>query len=183
MIHVADPVAFFDPLDAENERWEELRAHPDWHFPSPPYPSFLSIVEGLARVVERHPTTTFIGAHVGFHTENLEWVGALPDRCDNFHVDIAARVAELGRQPHAARQFFSEYSDRILFGTDAPPDVAEYRLHYRFLESGDDHFDYSPHGPENKAAGRSRAWICLPKPWLRCTHETPRVFLESEMCS
>lgn len=29
MIHVADPVAFFDPLDATNERWEELQAHPD----------------------------------------------------------------------------------------------------------------------------------------------------------
>ena len=31
-IHVADPIAFFRPLDARNERWEELREHPDWHF-------------------------------------------------------------------------------------------------------------------------------------------------------
>ncbi len=28
LIHVADPVAFFDPIDATNERWEELGAHP-----------------------------------------------------------------------------------------------------------------------------------------------------------
>jgi len=49
VILVADPVAFFEPLDAENVRWDELRAHPDRHFPSPTYPSFLSIVEGLAR--------------------------------------------------------------------------------------------------------------------------------------
>ena len=28
----------FDPLDATNERWEELRAHPDWHF-WPPRPT------------------------------------------------------------------------------------------------------------------------------------------------
>ena len=40
MIHVADPVAFFWPLDHTNERWEELHAHPDWQFPSPPFPAF-----------------------------------------------------------------------------------------------------------------------------------------------
>jgi hypothetical protein len=39
MIHVADPVAFFDPVDATNERWEELGAHPDWAFTSPPLPA------------------------------------------------------------------------------------------------------------------------------------------------
>ena len=71
MIHVADPVAFFDPLDETNERWEELHAHPDWQFPSPPFPSFMSIMNGLARLVERHPRTTFIGAHVGCYAENL----------------------------------------------------------------------------------------------------------------
>ena len=31
-IHIADPIAFFEPLDERNERWEELHAHPDWHF-------------------------------------------------------------------------------------------------------------------------------------------------------
>lgn len=40
LIHIADPVAFFQPLDHTNERWEELHAHPDWHFPSPEFPSF-----------------------------------------------------------------------------------------------------------------------------------------------
>ena len=32
VVHVADPVAFFDALDEINERWEELAGHPDWHF-------------------------------------------------------------------------------------------------------------------------------------------------------
>jgi predicted TIM-barrel fold metal-dependent hydrolase len=65
LIHVADPPAFFQPLDATNERWEELSAHPDWHFPSPPYPAFTTIADALARLVAGHPRTTFIGAHVG----------------------------------------------------------------------------------------------------------------------
>ncbi|MGQ0605306.1 MAG: amidohydrolase family protein, partial [Anaerolineales bacterium] len=106
LIHVADPVAFFDPIDEHNERWEELGAHPDWHFPSPPFPSFLSILNGLATLVARHPHTRFIGAHVGCYAENLKWVGDLLDRCPNFFIDISARIGELGRQPYTARRFF-----------------------------------------------------------------------------
>ena len=39
LIHIADPVAFFEPLDATNERWEELHGHPDWHFWPPMDPA------------------------------------------------------------------------------------------------------------------------------------------------
>lgn len=143
MIHVADPVAFFDPLDETNERWEELHAHPDWHFPSPPFPPFLSIVGGLAELVARHPHTIFIGAHVGCYAENLGWVGALLDCCPNFHVDISARLGELGRQPYTTRRFFLQYADRILFGSDMGPDPAAYRVIYRFLETDDEYFNYN----------------------------------------
>jgi predicted TIM-barrel fold metal-dependent hydrolase len=142
MIHVADPVAFFDPLDETNERWEELHAHPDWQFPSPPFPSFMMIMEGLANLVARHPQTTFIGAHVGCYSENLQWVGQLLDRCPNFYVDISARISELGRQPYSSRRFFLQHADRILFGTDVGPNLDYYRLVYRFLETDDEYFDY-----------------------------------------
>jgi predicted TIM-barrel fold metal-dependent hydrolase len=141
-IHIADPVAFFDPLDEYNERWEELHANPDWHFPSPPYPPFLTILEQFANLVTRHPRTTFIGAHVGCYAENLAWVGNLLDRAPNFYVDISARISELGRQPYTARRFFIEYADRILFGTDMGPDPEAYRIYYRFLETDDEYFNY-----------------------------------------
>jgi predicted TIM-barrel fold metal-dependent hydrolase len=143
MIHVADPVAFFDPLDGTNERWEELQAHSDWAFPSPPFPSFMSIMDSLANLVMLHPGTTFIGAHVGCYAENLGWVGMLLDRCPNFYVDISARIGELGRQPYTARRFFIQYADRILFGSDMGPDVEAYRICYRFLESDDEYFNYN----------------------------------------
>jgi predicted TIM-barrel fold metal-dependent hydrolase len=142
IIHVADPVAFFQPLDATNERWEELHAHPDWQFPSPPFPAFEAIIAAFARLVARHPQTTFVGAHVGCYAENLAWVGQLLDRCPNFYVDIGARLGELGRQPYAARRFFMRYADRILFGTDHPAKVEAYRLYYRFLETDDEYFSY-----------------------------------------
>ncbi len=153
-IHVADPVAFFWELDAENERWEELQAHPDWHFPASKFPGFDSILGSLARLVARHPGTTFIGAHVGCYAENLAWVGALLDRCPNFYVDIAARIPELGRQPYTARKFFLQYADRILFGTDMSPDPDYYRIYYRFLESDDEYFDYGKEEPPGSGRWR-----------------------------
>jgi predicted TIM-barrel fold metal-dependent hydrolase len=144
VVHVADPVAFFDPLDESNERWEELHARPDWQFPSPPFPAFMMILNGLASLVTRHPKTTFVGAHVGCYAENLTWVGDLLERCPNFYVDIAARIGELGRQPYTARRFFLKYADRILFGSDFGPYPEAYRVMYRFLETDDEYFNYSP---------------------------------------
>ncbi|MBW8885841.1 MAG: amidohydrolase family protein, partial [Planctomycetia bacterium] len=35
LIHVADPAAFFLPIDETNERWEELHRHPEWSFFGP----------------------------------------------------------------------------------------------------------------------------------------------------
>jgi len=154
LIHVADPVAFFDPLDNTNERWEELDAHPDWYFPSPLFPAFIRIINQFANLVSRHPETIFIGAHVGCYAENLNWVGELLDRCPNFYVDIAARLGELGRQPYTARRFFIQYADRILFGTDLTPDPEMYRLHYRFLESDDEYFNYDLNEPPSQGRWR-----------------------------
>jgi len=150
-IHVADPIAFFEPLDATNERWEELRVHPDWHvWPTRPrgrpelpgFPPFDELIDGLEAVVARHPDTTFIGAHVGCAAEDLRRVATILERCPNFHIDVAARIAELGRQPVTAAAFFRRWSERILFGIDVGPDPEIYAIHYRFLETTDESFDY-----------------------------------------
>jgi len=156
IMHVADPVAFFRPLDAHNERWEELHAHPEWHFGGPQFPLFESIVAGMANLVARHPRTTFVGAHVGCYAENLQWVGDLLERCPNLYVDMAARMAELGRQPYSARRFFIRHADRILFGTDSPANARVYRLYYRFLETDDEYFEYDLR--DRPAQGRWRIY-------------------------
>jgi predicted TIM-barrel fold metal-dependent hydrolase len=142
-IHVADPVAFFDPIDETNERWEEIGAHPDWAFTSPPFPSFMHIMNGLKSLVTRHSSTIFIGAHVGCYGENLGWVGEMLDTCPNYYIDISARLGELGRQPYTTRKFFIQYQDRVLFGSDMGPDLDAYRLCYRFLETDDEYFNYN----------------------------------------
>jgi predicted TIM-barrel fold metal-dependent hydrolase len=143
LIHAADPIAFFEPIDRFNERYEELIAHPDWSFHDGRFPRFWRLMEALEAIVSRHPSTIFIGAHVGCCAEDLAWVGRMLTDHPNFHVDVSARIAELGRQPRAAAALLNAHPDRILFGTDVfPPSLAAYRLAYRFLETLDEHFSY-----------------------------------------
>jgi predicted TIM-barrel fold metal-dependent hydrolase len=143
LIHTADPAAFFLPIDETNERWEELRRHPDWSFFGKDFPSREALLAARNRVIARHPKTTFIGAHVANDSEDLRQVGRWLDAYPNLHVDIAARIAELGRAPYTARAFFDRYADRILFATDGPRDPARLRLHWRLLETRDEYFPYS----------------------------------------
>jgi len=141
-IHVTDPEAFFHPLDATNERFEELIDNPDWSFYGPQFPSKESIIEARDRMFAKHPSTIFISLHVGNWPEDLDYVSDLLNRHPNVVVEIGARVAELGRQPRRARRFFSEYQDRILFGTDFSVSEEMYRNHFRWLETADEYFDY-----------------------------------------
>ena len=146
-LHLADPVAFFRPLDEENERYEELLANPGWHFHGGDYPGFEQLLAAQERLLARETGTTFILAHVGAYAENLAYVGGLLDRFPRVHVDISARFGELGRQPYTARDFFLRYGDRILYGLDGTPDAAAYRLTFRFLETLDEYFPYAPGEP------------------------------------
>ena len=153
-IHVSDPEAFFLPIDRFNERYEELNNHPDWSFHGGDFPSNAELLEARNRVFARHPGTQFVALHVGHDAENLASVSECMDKFPNMHVELGARIGELGRQPRTARRFFERYQDRILFGTDATPHGDEYpqqlfgnalyEIYYRFLETEDEYFDYAP---------------------------------------
>lgn len=140
--HCADPVAFFQPTSEKNERWEELYRHPEWSFHGRDFPAHQELINARNRVIARHPNTTFICAHMADIPEDLAKLGRYLDRYPNMNVEIAARVAELGRQPYTARRFFLTYADRILFGTDGVPPVSELIPHWRFLETWDEYFPY-----------------------------------------
>ncbi len=153
-IHVSDPEAFFLPIDRFNERYEELSSHPDWSFYGKDFTSNAELLAARNRMFARHPKTQFISLHVGNDAENLAFVSECLDKFPNMHVDLGARIGELGRQPKTARRFFDHYQDRILFGTDATPHGIEvpqqlfgnalYEIYYRFLETEDEYFDYAP---------------------------------------
>ena len=166
-IHTSDMEAFFLPVDRFNERYEQLTKHPDWSFYGRDFPSNMELQEARRRVIRRHPTTQFVCLHVA-DSENLAYVSECLDAHPNMHVDIAARLSELGRQPRASRRFFERYQDRILFGTDGNGlnDAAFYEPYFRFLETDDEYFNYAPGAiPED---GRWRIYgIALPDSILR----------------
>jgi predicted TIM-barrel fold metal-dependent hydrolase len=143
LIHTADPPAFFAPIDEKNERWEELFRRPEWSFHGPKFPPREKLLAALNRVIERHPKTVFIGAHVANNAEDLQTVGEWLGKYPNLVVEFASRIGELGRQPYSARRFFLKYSDRILFGTDGPWPEQRVALYWRLLETYDENFPYS----------------------------------------
>jgi Amidohydrolase/Carbohydrate family 9 binding domain-like len=158
-IHVADPKAFFEPYNERNERWKELKDHPDWWFgDTTKFPTFHELLDALNRVVARHPHTTFVCVHFANDAEELDWVDRSLARYPNMMVDLAARIPELGRHdPETVHRLFIKYQDRILFGTDfqslesrmilgssgnePPPALADAEVfflkEYRWLETWD----------------------------------------------
>ncbi len=160
-IHVGDPQAFWEPLNEQNERWEELRDHPAWWFGDPKkYPPRMEILDVLVRVIERNPKTTFVCVHFGDNPEDVDWVDRQLEAHPNMMIDLAARIPEIGRGDQAAtdklRKFFIKHQDRIFFATDfqvasrltlgsagdaeRPTDhdaVVFFQKCYRFLETAD----------------------------------------------
>jgi predicted TIM-barrel fold metal-dependent hydrolase len=152
-IHSGDPKAFWLPVDPNNERFDELKDHPNWAFGGK-FPPRETILQQLEHVVAGHPNVTFVGVHFGNDPEDVDHVAALLRKYPNYNVDIAARVPEIGRQnPDKLRALFVEFQDRILFGTDfmvssegyilgAGPVVRTeaavqkfFEAHFRFLET------------------------------------------------
>ena len=141
LIHSADPKSFWDPMDANNERWLELKLRPRRKRSDTDPAPWRQIIEEQHRMFRKHPNTTFINAHMGWFANDLAQLGSLMDEMPNMYVGIGAVIAELGRQPRQARSFFETYQDRILFGKDAW-NPSEYPTYFRVLESDDEYFPY-----------------------------------------
>jgi uncharacterized protein len=139
LIHVAEPPAFFEPLDYGNERWLELSLYPDRRHQTGV--RFEQLMTERNNMVRKHPNTKFILAHFGWHANDLARAGKLLDQNPNMFYDVAAVLYDFGRQPRAAHEFFVKYQDRILFGKDSyQPD--EYPYYWRVFETNDEYFDY-----------------------------------------
>jgi uncharacterized protein len=141
LIHIGEPSAFFDPWDKYNERWLELKEFPSRARPPAKYPPFETLMTERNHLFAKHPKTNFIAAHLGFHGNDLARLGRLFDQLPNVYVDIAAVLAELGRQPYSAHDFLVKYQDRVLMGKDIY-EVNEYKWYFRALETRDEYFEY-----------------------------------------
>ncbi len=141
LIHAADPKSFWDPMDEDNERWLELKTRPRRKRSDTNPAPWQQIIDEQHRMFKKHPKTKFINAHMGWYANNLDRLGELMEEIPNMSVGIGAIIAELGRQPRRARQFFIKYQDRILFGKDSwKPE--EFPTYFRVLETADEYFPY-----------------------------------------
>jgi predicted TIM-barrel fold metal-dependent hydrolase len=161
--HTGDPVAFFQPWEPGNERWDELKLHPEWSFADKTkYPPLETLFEQVCNVYRKFRNINFCGVHVAGYSENLAEVGKWLDELPNLVVDTAARIGELGKHPASeGHEFFTKYQDRIMFGTDlafwngcdvqgAGPckdftlgeDRHFYDIHWRYFQTNDKQFDH-----------------------------------------
>jgi uncharacterized protein len=139
-IHTADPQEFYGEIDFNNERWLELALFPSRRI-GPDAPSFEQLMRERDNLFRRHPNTTFVTAHLGWHGNDLARLGRMFDEMPNLHAEVGAVLYDIGRQPRAARDFFIRYQDRLLFGKDSfQPE--EYPYFWRVFETRDDYFDY-----------------------------------------
>jgi uncharacterized protein len=141
-IHTADPQEFFRPVvDYTNERWLELALFPGRNYPQDQYPSFETLMTERNNLFRKHPKTTFVAAHMGWHANDLGRLGKLLSDFPNVYTEMGAVLYDIGRQPHAAHDFFVKYQDRIMFGKDSFQ-PAEYPYYWRVFETRDEYFDY-----------------------------------------
>jgi predicted TIM-barrel fold metal-dependent hydrolase len=141
LIHTADPKPFWDPWDKNNERWLELKEYPNRRRSAEKDGSWEELMAESERLFKAHPKTNFIAAHLRWYGNDLAELGRQMDAMPNLYTDVAAVIAELGRQPRFAREFLTKYAGRVLFGKDVWAPV-EYHTYFRVLESSDEYFEY-----------------------------------------
>ena len=141
LIHTGEPAAFWHPLDGTNERLQEMKERPGRHRSLDEYPSWEQIMGEQHDVFRKHPGTNFINAHLGWMGNDLGRLGELMDELPNMYTEIGAVLAELGRQPRYAKEWFIRYQGRLMFGKDSW-NPEEYHTYFRVLETADEYFPY-----------------------------------------
>lgn len=121
MMHFADPIEAWRPLDPSSIHYNYYRDNPEWHvYNREGFPSHEEIMTARDNVLAKHPDLTVIGAHFGSMTHDLSAVAERFERFPNFCVDVSARTPALfGKPTREVREFFITYQDRILYGKDA----------------------------------------------------------------
>jgi predicted TIM-barrel fold metal-dependent hydrolase len=123
--HQGEPRNAWLPLEQMtiNGDRDYFAEHPQYHMASrPEWPTYEQQIAARDRMLDRHPGLTFVGVHLA----SLEWdvgrIAAFLRRYPNASVDLAARLSHLELQASQhrdrVRQFFIEFQDRILYGSD-----------------------------------------------------------------
>lgn len=139
-IHVSDPIWTYLPMDSHNDGYMTA-----FHWRLDDKPGLLGhdgLLESLERTLKKHSGTTFIACHLANLDYDLTRLGQMLDRNPNLYADFAARMSEISTIPRFTNQFFQQYQDRLVFGTDFTYTPGELRSMFRTLETLDEHYYY-----------------------------------------
>jgi len=138
--HVNDPEEFWDPDKLPG--WAKER---DWGY-GPDDVQKEELYAEVDEVLARHPRLKLIFAHFYFLSADLPRAARFFDEHPTVHFDLAPGIEMLYNiscAPDAGREFFTQFADRIVFGTDLSSGltVEEARIRtgivFRWLESDD----------------------------------------------
>jgi predicted TIM-barrel fold metal-dependent hydrolase len=122
LMHMAEPLACWLPLDENNTHRGYYTQNPQWHmYGRDDLPHHRDIMAARDHVVERHPNLRVVGAHLASLEYDVDEMARRFDRYSNFAVDTSGpgRIVDLAQQDReVVRQFFIEYQDRLMYGSD-----------------------------------------------------------------
>jgi len=134
--HVADPWTY----------WQNPPpAYVKTGYGSGDFPPADQIYGEVDHVMTRHPRLKVIFAHMYNMCFDIDRFTRFMERWPNVNVDLApgsTQYVDMSKNPRAWREFFIRFQDRICFGTDngpvTDPDVKEFRIQRRFLNTNDE---------------------------------------------
>jgi predicted TIM-barrel fold metal-dependent hydrolase len=119
MTHIGDPDTWYNGKYADGSVWGTR----DEHFAM------------WRRMLDRHPSLPWVGAHMGGNPENLPRLQEMLDDYPQLSLDCSATrwmARELSKRRDEAREFFIRNADRIMWGSDQ---VSTDERGYDFLAS------------------------------------------------
>ncbi|MCH2176332.1 MAG: amidohydrolase [Lentisphaeria bacterium] len=121
LMHIGEPLACWLPLEENKPHCGYYKSEPQWHmYNFPEKPHHQMHIDARDQVLERNPELVVVGAHWGSLEYDTDEIGKRLDRYPNFYVDSSARLWDIALQETTkVKEFFEEYQDRLLWGTDA----------------------------------------------------------------
>jgi len=116
IFHVADPDVFWD-----RERCPDWARQRGWDYSDGSYPSKEDLYAEVDAILGRHPRLKIIFPHFYFLSGDLPRAARFLDDHPSVCFDLAPHIdmyQDFSSAPEAARRFFLQYQDRILYGTD-----------------------------------------------------------------
>ncbi len=139
--HVNDPEEFWDPETLPG--WAKER---NWGY-GPEDVQKEQLYDEVDEVLAKHPALRIVFAHFYFLSADLPRAARFLDAHPTVSFDLTPGIEMLhniSRDPDAGREFFLEFADQIIFGTDLSSSqsveegIARAGIVYRWLESDDE---------------------------------------------